>query len=89
MGGLGPVELLFSVMLLAVPFVLVFLGIRFLRAQERLWVDPDEIARLTARVDSLDEQLEGIRGTLEQIAEGQRFTTAVLAEPAGTPEAAE
>lgn len=81
--GMGPIELLLALVLLGgLPASLFYLGLRFVRAQERRSIDTAEIEAIAARVGAMEERLEAMSSSLEQIAEGQRFTTAVLAEPA-------
>lgn len=65
------------------PAGVLYLGLRFVRAKERLSIGSTETAKLTARVSQLEDQLEALSSSVEQIAEGQRFTTAMLTDRTG------
>lgn len=79
--GLGPFEVILVLAFLAVPAALVFLAYRFARAQQlRSAQGSGELEEVNARLGRLEEQFQGLVDSVEQIAEGQRFTTTVLAE---------
>jgi hypothetical protein len=64
---------------------ILYLGLRTVRALEARGTAGDEIADLRARVARLEEDLGSMSAEVGQIAEGQRFTTALLAERKGEP----
>ena len=83
--GMGPFELLLLIGSLTVPAAVIYLGYRFVRAQERRAASAAELAALAGRMGDVEQQMAAMGATLEQVAEGQRFTTAVLAEPSTRP----
>ncbi|HKG91898.1 MAG TPA: hypothetical protein VKA84_08415 [Gemmatimonadaceae bacterium] len=64
---------------------MIYLGLRAVRALEARGAARDEIADLRARVARLEEDLGTMNAEVGQIAEGQRFTTALLTERKGEP----
>ncbi len=82
---IGPMLLSFAVaalVYLALPAALLYLALRFVRAHERRARGAAEATALAARVAALEEQVAAVGHVVDQVAEGQRFTTAVLAERA-------
>lgn len=73
---------------LLMPVGLLYLGWRFVRAQERRTVaiaggaegSTGEIAELRERVLRLEERLDDIDTQVGQLAEGQQFTNRLLTE---------
>ncbi len=65
---------------LPLPAALLYLALRFVRAQERRAAGAAEVTALAARVAVLEEQVAAVGHVVDQVAEGQRFTTAVLTE---------
>lgn len=87
MQGPGLLEiLLFAGFWLGLPGGAFYLLLRLVRAFERRSVARDEMATLEARILQLEEHVSALTEQLDQLAEGQRFTTRVLAErPASNP----
>jgi hypothetical protein len=73
----------FALGYVGVPVILFYAGRRALRALERRSVSEAELAALTQRVAALEERLEAVAGETDNLAEGQRFTTALLSERPG------
>lgn len=86
MGMLFPV-LLMGVYL-AIPAVLLYLAWRFVRSHERRSGSSTEIETMSRRILALEERLEGVADSVDQLADGQRFTTDVLAARRANPEIA-
>lgn len=64
---------------------ILYLVLRAVRALEARGAASGELADLRARVARLEEDLGTMSGEVREIAEGQRFTTALLAERKGEP----
>ena len=67
------------------PALGIYFVLRFLRAYERRSGRASDLGDLTQRVAAVEGRLEHLADTLEQIAEGQRFTTRVLVDRTGGP----
>lgn len=79
MFGMGPIEVLFAGAFLIPVAVAVVLAARFVRANERRPVGGDH-TRLEERIARLEDTIDQMSQQLERVAEGQRFTTQLLAE---------
>lgn len=55
---------------------------RFVRAYERRSVAAGRLRALAHRVRTLEAAVSGVEGEVRQVAEAQRFTTALLTTPA-------
>ena len=55
---------------------------RYVRAVERRAVQEESLAALQARVATLEELIDGLRGEVDRLETGQEFTTRLLAERA-------
>lgn len=68
---------------LAIPAALLYLAWRFVRSHERRSGSGSgssaEIETLSKRILALEERLDGVADSVDQLADGQRFTTNVLA----------
>ena len=62
---------------------LLYPGLRFVRAAERRGVDRAELEALRGEVARLEGALERTDAEVERLAEGQQFTTRLLAERPG------
>ncbi len=87
MFGLGVLELF---IVLGLPFGAAGIVVwRFIRAYERRSIAGSEIAQMQERLLRVEEALGSFQDQLDQISEGQRFTTQVLAgRTANTDESA-
>lgn len=56
-----------------------YLGFRYVRAQERRG-GAAELEDLRSQVRQLQQMVDGLRGDLDRVQEGQDFTTRLLAE---------
>jgi hypothetical protein len=56
-----------------------FLGFRYVRAQERRG-NAAELEELRTQVRQLQETVDGLRGDLDRVHEGQDFTARLLSE---------
>jgi hypothetical protein len=77
------VYLIFGLLSLLLPVGLLYLGYRFVRAQERRVASPDRTAELNERILRMEERLEAVAGDMEKLVESQQFTTRLLAERPG------
>jgi hypothetical protein len=77
--------LLYAILGIAFWGGILYLGLRAVRALEARGVGSGELADLRSRVARLEEDLGTMSGEVREIAEGQRFTTALLAERKGEP----
>ena len=71
--------LLGKVVWLAALGVGAYLGLRYVRAQERRG-RTTEVAELQSQVKQLQETVDGLRMDLDRVQEGQDFTARLLAE---------
>lgn len=56
--------------------------------KRRPGVGPGELAILAGRLERIEQAIDTMAVEVERIAEGQRFTTKLLAERAATPQGA-
>ena len=81
MFGMGVGELfLVSAIWFAIPAAAFYLLLRAVRAFERRAPARNEIAAIDERIARLEDDLSAITDQLDVLAEGQRFTTRVLAD---------
>jgi hypothetical protein len=73
---------------LAIPAALLYLAWRFVRSHERRSGGSAEIEMMSKRILALEERLDGVADTVDQLADGQRFTTDVLAARRANPQIA-
>jgi hypothetical protein len=78
-----PVAVLLQVLYVGGGGALLYPGLRFVRAAERRGVDRAELAALRGVVARLEGALERTDAEVERLAEGQQFTTRLLAERPG------
>jgi hypothetical protein len=55
-----------------------YLGLRIVRAYERRCIEPTRSAELVERLRAVEDALEQVEARIEQTAEAQRFTMAVI-----------
>ena len=73
---------------LAIPAVLLYLAWRFVRSHERRTGSLTELESMRTRILALEERLESVADSVDQLADGQRFTADVLAARRANPEIA-
>jgi cell division protein FtsB len=59
----------------------IVLAMRFVRANEQRTKQESGVAAMERRIADLEHAIVAMRRQLEQVAEGQRFTTKVTTEP--------
>jgi hypothetical protein len=62
----------------------LYLALRFVRATERRGVSQAEVEELRVRMNRMEEELTAAAAEVERLAAGEKFTTQLLAERAGT-----
>ncbi len=83
------VLLMFAVMTLVwvgIPLGLFVLAYRLVRAQERRAMASERVVELTMRVAKLEDRLDAMATELSEVAEAQRFNTALLTGEEGDAE---
>ena len=87
MFGMGMFEMVLLVGAFSLPLVIAtVLAVRFVRTNEQRVGAPRGTAALEERIARLEQLIEQMSVDLERVAEGQRFTTQVLAGRGEPPE---
>ena len=80
MFGIGPMELLFLIPMLAVPLSAFYLALRWIRAKERQVSGGNDIAALKERISQLEDAVDESARELRALREGHDFTSQILAQ---------